>query len=133
MKLPREQPSANSVSDRDNKEIDDEDGDTQNEDYQEIKSIVQEFAAAYFGNDICAVKKYLASTYEGNVDIYGEIGAINILKIKGLSDEEKIKSEKCEVSLEFTDSSAEDMLLYLTLTFVKEDEGWKVQFYGIEG
>lgn len=85
MKLPSEQPSANSVSDRDNKEIDDEDGDTQNEDYQEIKSIVQEFAAAYFGNDICAVKKYLASTYEGNVDIYGEISAINILEVKGLS------------------------------------------------
>lgn len=37
------------------------------------------------------------------------------------------------VSVQFRDSDYEDMFLYLTLIFVKEQGEWKIQFYGMEG
>ena len=36
------------------------------------------------------------------------------------------------LSLEFKDSNY-DMYIYLTMEFVKQEDGWKIQFYGLEG
>lgn len=78
---------------------------------------------------------FLASTYEGTVDIYEGTGIISDLTVKGLSDtdEKKIENGRCNVSIEFRDSNYVDMFLYLTCILVKEQDEWKIQFYGIEG
>lgn len=79
--------------------------------------------------------KILASTYDGQIDIYESTGIISDLTVKGLSDtdEKKIENGTCTVSIEFRDSNYEDMYLYLTFILVKEQDDWKIQFYGIEG
>ncbi len=105
------------------------------EDYQKISTAAETFAQAYFNKDAAAVLKYLADTYEGEADIYESTGTISDLTVKGLSDidEEEMENGTCNVSIEFRDSTYEDMFLYLTCNLVKEQGAWKVQSYGIEG
>ncbi|RKJ47339.1 hypothetical protein D7X25_22710, partial [bacterium 1XD42-8] len=105
------------------------------EDCQKIRTVLEEFAELYFDGDVNAIQKFLASTYEGKVDIYEGTGRISDLTVKGLSDtdEKKIENGKCNVSIEFRDSNYEDMFLYLTFILVKEQGEWKIQFYGMEG
>ncbi len=45
------------------------------------------------------------------------------------SGEKKIENGKCNVSIEFRDSNYENMFLYLTSIFVKEQGEWRIQFY----
>lgn len=105
------------------------------EDCQKIRTVLEAFAASYFDGDVDAIQKFLASTYEGEVDIYKGTGAISDLTVKGLSDgdEKKIENGKCNVSIEFRDSNYKDMFIYLTFILVKEQGDWKIQFYGVEG
>ena len=67
--------------------------------------------------------------------MYQGPGVISDLTVKGLSeaDEKKIDNGRCVVSLEFRDSSYEDMFLYLTFVFARQEDGWKIQSYGVEG
>lgn len=105
------------------------------EDCQKIRTVLEAFAESYFNGDIDAIQKFLASTYEGNVDIYEGTGVISDLTVKGLSDtdEKKMENGKYNASIEFRDSNYEDMFLYLTSILVKEQGEWKIQFYGMEG
>lgn len=106
----------------------------QPEDCEEIRSVVNGFAAAYFDGNADAVQDFLANTYQGEIDLYESAGTVSDLTVKGLSDadEKRIENGSCVVSLEFRDSSYEDMFLYLTFVLRQEDN-WKVQFYGVEG
>lgn len=105
------------------------------EDCQKIRTLLEAFTESYFDGDADAIQKFLASTYEGEVDIYEGTGMISDLTVKGLSDtdEKKIENGKCNASIEFRDSNYEDMFLYLTFILVKEQGEWKIQFYGMEG
>lgn len=105
------------------------------EDCQKIRTVLEAFAESYFNGDVGAIQKFLASTYEGEVDIYEGTGMISDLTVKGLSDtdEKKVENGKCNASIEFRDSNFEDMFLYLTFILVKEQGEWKIQFYGMEG
>ena len=104
------------------------------EDCQKIRTVLEAFAESYFNGDVGAIQKFLASTYEGEVDIYEGTGMISDLTVKGLSDtdEKKIENGKCNASIEFRDSNYEDMFLYLTCILVKEQGDWKIQSYGLE-
>lgn len=105
------------------------------QDCQEIRTIAAEFAAAYFAGDIDTMQKFLSSTYAGAVDRYESTGSVSDLTVKGLSDadEKKIENGRYGVSLEFRDSTYEDMFLYLTLGLIKEGGDWNIEFYGVEG
>lgn len=105
------------------------------EDCQKIRTVLEAFEESYFNGDVDTIQKFLASSYEGEIEIYESTGMISDLTVKGLSDtdEKKIENGKCNVSIEFRDSNYEDMFLYLTFILVKEQGEWKIQFYGIEG
>ena len=107
----------------------------QAKDCQKIQNIAGKFAAAYFNGNTGILQKYLTSTYEGEAEIYEGTGTVSDLTVKGLSDtdEKKLKNGIYVVSLEFRDSNYKDSLFYLTLGFAKEEESWKIQFYGVEG
>ncbi len=104
-------------------------------DVQEIKSIVEEFARSYFGGDADTLKKFLTSQYEGNIetyDTYESTGTAGDFTIKGLPEAgERAVNNKLEISLEFMDSN-DDSYTYLSLSFVKQEDGWKVKSYGLE-
>lgn len=104
-------------------------------DCQEIRTIVDEFATAYFAGNIDAIQTFLASTYEGGIDTYESTGTVSSWTVKGLSeaDEKIIKDGSFVASLEFRDSSYEDMFWYLTIILAKQEGTWKIQSYGVEG
>lgn len=79
------------------------------EDCQKIRTVLEAFAESYFNGDVGAIQKFLASTYEGEVDIYEGTGMISDLTVKGLSDtdEKKVENGKCNASIEFRDSKSE--------------------------
>lgn len=111
---------------------------TMSEDGQEIKSIAENFAAAYFGGDTDTMQSYLTNPYEWEVEVYEGLdtagaGAISDLTLKGLTDigNGAIGSTRV-ISLEFRDSNMDDRFIYLTMEYVKQEDGWKIQFYGLE-
>lgn len=102
---------------------------------QGIRNIVDEFAAAYFNGNVGTMQKFLASTYEGKISAYEGTGTISDLTVKGLSDadEHRTGDGSYVVSLEYRDSNSADTFRYLTFTFVRQEDDWKIQFYGLEG
>lgn len=111
---------------------------TLSEDGQEIKSIAENFAAAYFSGDTDTVQSYLTNPYEWDIEVYEGLdttgaGTISELTLKGLTDIGKEETGSTQViSLEFRDSNYGDMFIYLAIEFTKQEDGWKIQFYGLE-
>lgn len=108
-------------------------GEALSADAQSIKDIAEEFAAAYFSGDTDTVQGCLITPYEWDLEVYTGTDAINDLSVKGLTEigDEETGAVKV-VSLEYKSGEAQDSFQYLTLEFVKQEEGWKIQFYGIE-
>ena len=112
---------------------------TLSEDGQEIKRIAEKFAAAYFSGDTDTIQSCLTSPCEWGIEVYEGIdaagaGTISEPALKGLTDIGKEETGSTQViSLEFRDSNYEDMFLYLTIELIKQEDGWKIQFYGLEG
>ena len=93
------------------------------------------FAAAYFAADAEQVQKFLAASYERDLEVYSGDGEyVQIHAIKGLEQTAECKvGETCELSVEFKVSEEADYYTYLTVTVAKENDGWKVYDYGLEG
>lgn len=112
---------------------------TLSEDGQEIKSIAQNFAAAYFSGDTDTIQSYLTAPYGWDIEVYEGLdttgaGTISEITLKGLTDIGKEETGSIQViSLEFRDSNYEDRFIDLTIEFTKQEDGWKIQFYGLEG
>ncbi len=93
------------------------------------------FAAAYFAEDAEQIQKYLAASYERDLEVYSGDGEyVQIHAIKGIEQTAECEvGETCEVSVEFKVSEDADYYTYLTVTVAKENDGWKVYDYGLEG
>lgn len=106
-------------------------------DSMQIERIANRFAKAYFEGDIDVLKRYLTKPYVWKVEVcQNEDNAdkIAILAIKGLADiGEREIGDVCVISVEYQEPEIPDAYRYLTIEFVKEDAGWKIRFYGIEG
>ena len=105
------------------------------EDRLEIEAIANRFAEAYFTGDTSTIGTYLVSPYQYNShDVFSEGGEISSEKaIKGLEavGDEQIGARKT-VWVEFKTSKYPDMYIYLRIDFIKHEDGWKVDFYGLE-
>ena len=93
------------------------------------------FADAYFAADAEQVQKFLAASYERDLEVYSGDGEyVQIHAIKGLEQTAECEvGETCEVSVELKVSEDADYYTYLTVTVAKENNGWKVYDYGLEG
>ena len=66
----------------------------------------------------------------------GDPGTIKDIAIKGISEiHQKSSGDTCQVSVQYkgdfeTDG---DTFRYLTINFVSQEDGWKIDFYGVEG
>ena len=100
-----------------------------------LEVIANGFIKAFFGNDLESIKSYLTSPYDW--DIYGYSGDANTVcntTLKGLNSAAGIEiGDSCTLSYEFKNNSDSDYFVYLTMEFVKEVDGWKLSFYGLEG
>ncbi len=110
-------------------------GEALSTDGQEIKDIVEVFATVYFSGDKDRIQNYLTTPFEWDIDVYeGDADTVSDMTIKGLTEiGEKAIGDICAVSLEYKDSAKSDTFRYLTIELIKQSDGWKIQFYGIEG
>ena len=101
----------------------------------EIEAITNRFAEAYFTGDTYTIGTYLVSPYQHNShDVFSEGGEVSSEKtIKGLEavGDEQVGTRKT-VWVEFKTSKYPDMYIYLRIDFIKQEDGWKVDFYGLE-
>jgi len=109
-------------------------GENLSADAQEIKNLVEEFAAAYFSGNIDAVQRLLPETYDWDIDVYEGTGTISDITLKGLPETDGQPEGTVQViSMEHRNSDFGDMLQYLTIELIKQNGRWEIQFYGLEG
>lgn len=105
-------------------------------DAQEIEDIVLGFAEGYFAGDIDLMKQFLIEPYEWDVDVYSgkEEQEVSIVEVSGIEEtEDKAIDDVHVVSLVYKENVTDDSNKSLTIELVKTSQGWKIQFYGIEG
>lgn len=91
------------------------------------------FVEAYFHGDTETLRTFLDDSYTGDIEVYEGSAEISDITIKGLDNlTGKVSGDMCTVSAEFKENSADDSFQYLTIELVKEEDGWKVAFYGLE-
>lgn len=103
-------------------------------DREETDTLTTFFAGAYFSGDTEAMRQYLADSYSGAVAGYGGAEGAEITGKTGLpapGEERSVGAEET-VSVQFKESPAADSYTYLTMVLVKQEDGWKVKFYGLE-
>ncbi len=97
-----------------------------------LSMMVEEFAAAYFAGDSDTLKDYLAGSFAGSAETYSGPGTAQIMAVRGLGTDRALPAGSTkDVSVEFLDST-EDSYTYLSMRVVKQEDGWKVQSYGLE-
>ena len=102
---------------------------------QELEGLMADFGQACFSGDMDAIGKSLINDCEWDIDAYefsGQADELEIIQIKGLQQiDEHHPLDRYTLSMEFRIPN-EDSLTYLTATWRKEDEGWKISGYGLE-
>ena len=101
----------------------------------EVEHTMEDFMEAYFAGDEDAIRQYLATSYEQEVEVYGDpehADEVIINFIQGINyNLEGDIGEECDMAAEFM-APGEDSYTYLTVGFVREESGWKVSSYGLE-
>ena len=92
------------------------------------------FTCAYISQDIDAIRHFLSSDFEGDPKDVSPWSRTDMFKIKG-ADDETIDSADGQkiVSVEFQNPDYPDSFVYLTIGLVKENDEWRVRWYGLEG
>lgn len=105
------------------------------EDAMEIGTVASDFSRAYFDGDQEELGKFLADSYDGDVEVYpdAEPKVVGMTAVRGLEDigESQI-GDTGVVSVACDRADTGEGLLYLTLEMIKQENGWKVSFYGLE-
>lgn len=107
------------------------------EDARQAEQTALDFWAAYLAGDVDAMSRYLTKDcLDRDVFPDGEDGHVAaealVNTVKGLDMGTKAVGESCEISVEFRPAAGADYLEYLTLEMIKEADGWKISFYGLE-
>lgn len=106
-------------------------------DAEEIEELVMKFSDAYFKGDTAALQEYLVVPYEMNIEVYPNTDKAQEVVIMGISGLEEVQEKDLEevsvVYLQFKEAADSDTTVNLTIELIKKQEGWKIQFYGLEG
>lgn len=105
------------------------------EDALEIMEVANALALAYFDGDQEKIRDCLADSYDGEIDVYTDAGPglTGMISVKGVGDIKEAEiGDTQTVSVMFNMLDTGEGLRYLTLEMVKQEDGWKVDFYGLE-
>lgn len=105
------------------------------EDAVEISNVSNAFALAYFAGEKEEMRKYLADSYEGDLDVYSDADTelVGMMALNGVEDIADAQiGDMHTVSLVCDMAGTGEGLWYLTLEVMKQEEGWKILSYGME-
>lgn len=101
-----------------------------------VKEAAEAFSGAFFAADEKTLRQYLTDNYEYPVELYSYPAEMaQNITFRGLDAIEAADNgETAFVSVQFVNTpESEDSYQYLSIELVKQKDGWKVRFYGIEG
>ena len=105
-------------------------------DAQDIETIATHFISAYFSGNSETLKEFLVTPYEWSIDTYSDpqnAPDLSSVVLSGISNiTEKNIDDICVVYAQYKDNSSSDHVQNLTIEFIKKEDGWKIQFYGLE-
>lgn len=107
-------------------------------DVRQMEQLATAFWEAYLAGDAAELAQYLSADYGGGVETFpdgldGHVTAqAQLLAVKGLDGAGPLDEDKVIISMEFRPAADADYLEYLTISAVKEGDGWKVAGYGLE-
>ena len=110
----------------------------QPEDGRKLEQLALAFWEAYLAGDAAELAQYLSADYGGGVETFpdgldGHVAAqAQLLAVKGLDGAGPLDEDNVIISMEFRPAADADYLEYLTISAVKEGDGWKVAGYGLE-
>jgi len=113
-------------------------GEELSKDQKAAAQLMTSFWQAYLSGDTEAVKQYLTADYSDSVECFPDgtdgyaAADVRMYAMKGLEMGEMKIGDRCAASIEFSPSPTADYLMYLTVELVKEQDGWKVCWYGLE-
>ncbi len=102
---------------------------------QKVQTLLEEFTALYFAKDREGMKSYLVEDYGTMIDAspYAEKDVvIQGYKLPQSVTHELATNGSCRASVAFRETPESDSYTYLSITFVMENDEWKIQFYGLE-
>ena len=107
-------------------------------DVRQMEQLATAFWEAYLAGDAAELAQYLSADYGGVVETFpdgldGHVAAqAQLLAVKGLDGAGPLDEDDAIISIEFRPAADADYLEYLTISAVKEGDGWKVAGYGLE-
>lgn len=112
------------------------DGEELSYDAMEIQNITEKIFAAFFKGDSETMETYMLDTEGEAFEPFpnaGEETSVPEHEIKGLGNVGNMNlDDTFEIWCEFKTSPQDDYFQCLTITFIKKEEGWKVQSVGLE-
>ena len=102
---------------------------------EELEELMTTFYQAYFAGDVDAVRNLVVEDYAWSLDIYGDLAHADEVEILQLKGPQAVNvpdyTEGYDMSLELR-IPGEDSLTYLSATWVRENDSWKIKGYGLE-
>lgn len=101
-----------------------------------VEDIAEKVFAAYFKGDRKVIEAYAIDADNETFELFpgaGKETPVPSHKIKGAENADgKNIDDTLEIWCEFKGTPADDYLQYLTITFIKKTDGWKVMWLGLE-
>ena len=92
------------------------------------------FASAYISQDAGIIRSFLSSDFVGNPEDVSPWSRVYVVKVIGADDETANRPDGIkDVSVEFLDPDDFEAFACLNLELVKENDEWRVHWYGLEG
>lgn len=105
------------------------------EDAVEISEVAIPFSTAYFAGDKEEMQKYLADSFDAEIDVYSDTDTqlSGMTVLKGLEDIGEGKpGDTHTISMECQMTGMGEGFWYLTMEVEKQEDGWKIMSYGME-
>lgn len=101
-----------------------------------VEDIAEKVFAAYFKGDRKVIEAYAVDADNETFELFPGAGKETLVpshKIKGAENADgKNIDDILEIWCEFKGTPTDDYLQYLTITFIKKTDGWKVMSLGLE-
>ncbi len=104
---------------------------SESSDQEAIQKLMEAFGKAYFSGDRAAMESMMESGYQGLLDAHSDWNEVRIVSCKQIPQGTLAVGDRRNVSLEVR-IGGQDSYSYLSMSLVKQTDGWRVSGYGLE-
>lgn len=99
---------------------------------ENVKAVAEAFVAAFFAHDRSRIMEYLADGFREQISVSDNVGQATIVAYRGLPTQQVEEGGILPLTVTLLEPGVTDSYSYLSMELIKQSDGWKVQFYGLE-